>query len=638
MNYLLETFGRYMRYCGQFVAAETQKLISDMAEDLPNCVVNTSTAEPTGSAFIKAKIFKEQAFHLNVSKYLSFSDKARFTQAIIEVADKYFSALEKRSKQNIEKIIKAKQAFIKRVIQRNSELFPQELQLESIQNRISNLALLKPNHPFVQSLTHFSNQVNELQCIPEHRLSSQMFQNLAANNSEIVSVKLFKLNNGDKIDAFASCEKIKTLHLPQFSGDIDRTVEIIGNSMKNLEELCIEWYDRGNVIPQLAGSTLDKLPKTLTTLTLTQSHIGDIFLKNLPFFPALKKLNLNYSNSQIKEDFSCLPESIEVLNLRFCARINSTIDLSKLTKLVDLDLSCNVLGRHSLKQLSVPFSIKRLDISSNFLSDAIFKSLKNLQKMTHLILDNNKIHGIGISSLSKTIESLSLKECYLDVNAIKELQQLPKLTELNISGSTFEEDWVLLLPESLEKLHIDNLKLTDAVFDKLKRLKNLTHLSISDNEQITGRGLSLLPATLQELRVSNCNLSDAGLLEISQLQKLTSLIADHNMCITSKGISNLPASITSLDLKKCLSLNNSTFESLHHLICLTSLNMQGIWNITGSNIHLIPKTVTYLNLADCYLSKKAVDKLHQNPQFLEFIFIPPNQMGITAMEERVWNN
>ncbi len=139
-------------------------------------------------------------------------------------------------------------------------------------------------------------------------------------------------------------------------------------------------------------------------------------------------------------------------------------------------------------------------------SDATLKQLAAFKKLKYLALDETKVAGPGLETLTGLpIKHVSLQRCDLTEDAFKALGKMNSLEELWLSDTKLQPDWLKHLAH-------------------LPQLKELTLMGTSFNDDAVKLVKSL--PKLETLALNNTKLGDKGFRELIALPQLQSLNVD----------------------------------------------------------------------------------------------------------------
>ncbi len=222
--------------------------------------------------------------------------------------------------------------------------------------------------------------------------------------------------------------------------DIQYIYASIGNDF-NLKDI-------ENIISKIRLSIPDKVFKTIQNCEINKITKIEIFdvssCPNMNKFTNLKEIILNgqITNLEIIENVPNV-EKISITWGDFSQTI--PVDFSKFSKLESLILDFNYISSNSLKNLSLPLTLKMLNLKNNSIIDAT-ALLELNSNIESLILDFNYISSNSLKNLSLP---LTLKMLNLKNNSIIDATAL---LELNSNTIIYLNNNVNLSQESKDKL------------------------------------------------------------------------------------------------------------------------------------------------------------------------------------------
>ncbi|KAF8402607.1 hypothetical protein HHK36_010696 [Tetracentron sinense] len=231
------------------------------------------------------------------------------------------------------------------------------------------------------------------------------------------------------------------------------------------------------------GVTCDGSGALVTGLDLSSESItGGINnssrLFDLGYLQSLNLANNNFNSTRIPSGFGGLGNLtyLNLSNSNFGAQI--PIEISRLIRLVNLDLSSHFPGFLSLK-----------------LEDPDLKTLvRNLSSLIELRLDGVNISAHGgewcqaLSSALPNLKVLSLSSCYLSGPLDSSLLKLNSLSEIRLDLNNISAE----VPEffanfsSLTSLHLSSCALNGEFPERIFQLPNLQILDMSINQNLKG--------------------------------------------------------------------------------------------------------------------------------------------------------
>ena len=498
-----------------------------------------------------------------------------------------------------------------------------------MQERIFNLALRNPSHPFISNLVHLSSPLPIILSQDDFCkralgfIEERHFESIAKNVQSVVSASFNTPIPCEKlIDALGQFTHLKQLSLRRIKSDnvdMNFLLEKISAILKNLEHLSLK-CSRSSLFKKIIfEKSLAVLPKTLTSFSCTGCDIENVQLRQLQKLSSLTELDLSQSVNFSNLTFSDFPQSLEVLRLRECMiEDNNLLNIENLYHLRELNLSGNDLSGATLKLL--PQSIKKLNLSFNPLTEAICNQLRDHTGITEIDFSSTPHIEGNIASLPRSLEKITFSGLgELDELTILALQHFPRLTHCYIGTRKLSNsEMVARFPTTLTHLSLISMEITENVCKHLHSQNKLIKLNLSGH-LLTQSDFSQLSESILHLKVNFCSLTDEALQKVCFLKNLQSLSIACNPDITSKALSLLPSSITKLDLAACIELDESVFENIAHLTNLKSLNLIHIPSVTGTDICLLPKSVNKVQFTREFFSPEAIQYLQQHPNCIEVV-------------------
>ncbi|XP_059502261.1 uncharacterized protein si:ch73-173p19.1 isoform X2 [Stegostoma tigrinum] len=318
--------------------------------------------------------------------------------------------------------------------------------------------------------------------------------------------------------------------------------------------------------------------------------------------------------------------------------------------------SCPLITDSGLEVVSSLQRLQQLNLAACVkLTDHCLCSLKGLNFLSHLVLDQTKVGDSGMTdylvcaasslvhlSLNQTgitertltvlprtvpqLRFLSIKQTKVcDVSALKDLPVLhtlhldnlditetslkalrchPTLSSLSVSGlQALNGDTTLKIISGLKLTHLklpDRHTVSDSGLHFLSFLEQLTELDLTDYTQVTDQGISYLGRLLRlvKLSLSNTLVTDAGLVHLQPLKNLEELCLDRTS-ISSKGVAkcirNLPR-LQVLSLASTCVGDSVVSHGLLHCRQLLKVNLSRT-RITDRGLrHISQTSVSQLNL------------------------------------------
>jgi hypothetical protein len=191
--------------------------------------------------------------------------------------------------------------------------------------------------------------------------------------------------------------------------------------------------------------------------------------------------------------------------------------------------------------------LESLNARNSEFDDEGLAALKDLPKLTALLLDNTKITDVGLAHLG----------------------QIDRLEHLSLTGTTISDKGLRHLRnlKGLKYLDLTATHLTDEGLEVLLSLPQLEHLFVADTE-ITDAGAEVLGSLSQLvlLDLSGTDISDEGLKALGQLRKMTNLFL-RDTSVTGPGlryIAGLPQ-VMEIDLTRS-AISDAGIAELQHLL------------------------------------------------------------------------
>lgn len=198
------------------------------------------------------------------------------------------------------------------------------------------------------------------------------------------------------------------------------------------------------------------------------------------------------------------------LNLEFNETI---ISISRLTNLIELNLSCNdMLADSDLNNLT---NLTNLNLSCNdMITD---KSVSKLTNLTHLDLTGNyRITLQCLKSLPKLVSIVTWSDPNGISTVAENVGELHNLTALRIMNNNSITDDTIKKLTKLKTLSIDYLITNEGISD----LTNLTDLGVFFNKDVTDKGISNL-VNLESIMIKkNGPINEQGLSHLTNLTNI----------------------------------------------------------------------------------------------------------------------
>ncbi|KAJ9160184.1 hypothetical protein P3X46_025608 [Hevea brasiliensis] len=496
---------------------------------------------------------------------------------------------------------------------------------------------LSRNHDLILKASVFNLLVQNLTQLQELDLSGVNMSLVAPSSLMNLSFSLTSLNLHScslkgKFPDISHLSELVSLDLSKNYNLILET-SIFNELVKNLTQL--QQLDLSELNMSLvAPSSLMNLSSSLTSLKLHYCalkgkfpHINHLSeLVSLDFFAnydlmiettCFKKLFQNLTQLQevdlsgvnmslvAPSSLMNLSSSLTSLKLSECQLQGKFPDVSHLSKLVSLDLSCNNFNGEIPSSFENLKQLDSLHLHNNNLSGQIPSSLGSLKRLFSLDLSYNNFNG-GIPSSFENLKQLG--DMYLINNNISgqipsSLGSLKRLFSLDLSYNNFNGE----IPSSFENLkqlgdmYLINNNLSGQIPSSLGSLKELYSLDLSYNN-FNGE----IPSSFENLKhllsldLSNNNLSGQISSSLARLKDVLSLdLSDNNFegPITFQG-SRL-SSLVYLDLSNNL-LHGRIPSSIFKLVNLSVL-------ILSSN-----KLIREVSSAVCELNSLEILDLSNN--------------------------
>ncbi|GAB4846266.1 hypothetical protein Ancab_039802 [Ancistrocladus abbreviatus] len=347
----------------------------------------------------------------------------------------------------------------------------------------------------------------------------------------------------------------------------------------------------------------------VTSLDLSSSCLYGPIHANSTLFNLVHLQTLNLANNNFRH--SLIPPQIGLFsNLSYLNLSQSyffgqvPVEISKLSKLITLDLSKNVdplSGAHllELRELSLETlaqtstSLKILELSKVSISSQVPMILANLSSLTSLLLDDTDVYGAfpeGIFLLPNPV-TLDISENSDLVGFLPEFSNGSKIQSLNLRSTGFYGKIPASLSNlgSLTAIHIINCSFHGTIPYSLGKLTQLRHLGLSYNN-LEGQ----IPSSLANLTL----LYHLALGYNKLTGEIPSFIANFSqLTVFDLGYAHLqgpvPAWFSRLKSLQFLGLGGNNFIGPVELDIFLQLNELQILDL--SNINLIAPTKAYEN-------------------------------------------
>lgn len=261
-------------------------------------------------------------------------------------------------------------------------------------------------------------------------------------------------------------------------------------------------------------ANLESGREQVTFLNITRGAVSDEALQNLTKLPELTQLDLTSTNID-GHGFAALRDCPKLRKLKVSSVLRMSQqgweELSKLTQLEILDVSStsNITNADVAKFVALT-NLKELDLSSTPITDDVFKSLAEMERLEILKIEGNtqlKGHGLQAYSRTKpTLRELHATRTPLHAAGLKHIKSIP----------------------SLELLDISNSSLTDQPFADLKGAAHLVHLKIGGANQLSNAAMQTV-LSMSKLQILDLeamqSVTDPGLGILSKKSGLQTLNA-----------------------------------------------------------------------------------------------------------------
>ncbi|KAF7851022.1 hypothetical protein BT93_L4709 [Corymbia citriodora subsp. variegata] len=190
--------------------------------------------------------------------------------------------------------------------------------------------------------------------------------------------------------------------------------------------------------------------------------------------------------------------------------LNFFCSLTNLTKLVELDISCNSFGGvlpNCIGKLSI--TLTSFGAGGNLLFGEIPKQIENLVNLEVLIMDGNKLSGVLPSNLGnlRNLSLVHLNDNYLEGTIPSSLGNLTKLTLLFLGGNNFQDQIPSELSncQFLNVLNLSSNNLSGTISPNIMSITSLANLFDLSHNRLTGA----LPMEVGKLRfLTTLDISD----------------------------------------------------------------------------------------------------------------------------------
>lgn len=325
------------------------------------------------------------------------------------------------------------------------------------------------------------------------------------------------------------------------------------------------------------NSEMKNIPKELTDKfinleTLDASQLRLARLEKIDFFSFCKIKYLNASHNKISD-------------------ISSTNIPPFMNRLINLDLSHNVIDRIDDDAFTLNVNLKYLNLSHNRIGKISTGFLKVMQNLEILKLDNNRI--TEITGFLSGIQ-MNLIELHLQNNNLKKFNPsiFPLATYLDLSFNDLEDVLDVSGSSFLSQLNIKSNLLSH-----LKINKKLQFLDASDNEEKSFKINFNENKILSQLNLSNLDIPNYGkiLKDISSLSNLTFLdFSKNSLEIFNFEEAKLPPSIEFLNLRQCsIYLLENWKNLIIFLPKLKSIDIRGNYLHCDDLLSIVKKYLKY---------------------------------------------
>ncbi len=189
-------------------------------------------------------------------------------------------------------------------------------------------------------------------------------------------------------------------------------------------------------------------------------------------------------------------------------------------------------------------------------------------------------------------------------------QALINPMRLSLAGSDVTDDALKELEDfPLQELDLSSCpKLTKRALQHLSKNKTLRTLHLGGNAWVDDDALKEIPKSVESLTLSACrNFSKQGLkfLGGTSVKELALFGCSH---LKDEDFQELPKQFVALDLSYCPGVSSRTAERLGEMGSLKKLILSEV-PMSGEHLHLLPKTIEFLNVAGCGLDDTALAAL-----------------------------
>jgi hypothetical protein len=232
--------------------------------------------------------------------------------------------------------------------------------------------------------------------------------------------------------------------------------------------------------------------------------------------------------------------------------LSSSLSLSNISVIRFFSANITSLNIQGVKNINLSKLLLPTSLVLLYCPGCELKTLPDLSKLTNLVeleYSNNLITVVDIKKLPLSLKYLGVSYCLL--KDPPDLSTFTLLNELNYSGNKFINQLnTKKLPPSLLYLAISNCNLK--TLPDFSKFENLIYLGCSYNYNL-GKGANMniknLPLSLEVLEISNCFLKDPP--DLSTFTRLNYLAYSNNPFINQLNIKKLPTSLIGLEIENC---------------------------------------------------------------------------------------
>lgn len=248
-----------------------------------------------------------------------------------------------------------------------------------------------------------------------------------------------------------------------------------------------------------------------------------------------------------------------------------------------------------------------LDVSSDEVTPAAFRSLSQWRKLEKLRLWNLRLRGAGLEGLRSctALRAITLNGCTLDAEAVASIAKL-KARRLHLAFGTSKAPAASIAHlgklEGLQGLDMGvAAKLGDDEVRGLSRAKSLESLEFQANRDLTDASLQWLAKLpkLRSLRISlAAGISDDGLRALGASASLRKVDLTGCDRVTGAGLGHLPKALTELTLSS-RKLKSEYLPDLRRFRRITRLSLRGcpLAHVDLTPLNGLPK-LTHLELSE----------------------------------------